>query len=355
MPVQQHATGMSVREVEERDAEAWDGFVLQAPNGSVLQSWEWGEVRDQSGWTPVRLAIYDDRGEIVAAAQVLFRSILGFSIAYVPRGPVVDYADHTTLEVLLRAIHRLAIGRRAVFLKIEPDEPKDQRIEDDLLFRGFRVSPYPIQPLATTIVDLSEDDETRFAKLRRKTRDCIKVAERRGITVHEASGLDDMRRFYGLMQAVSERQDYSVRSLEYYETVYTTFSRHDRAMIHLAEADGEAVAGVFSLAWGDTGISMYAGSSGVRRQDNPNYLAYWRAMQWCKSRGCTRFDMWGIPLGAALGEEGPPVGEDHGYWGIFRFKQRFGGTPIVYAGAFDYPYIRSLYAVWARLRKKQEV
>ena len=72
------------------DPAAWNAFVEAAPYHAFPQLWEWGEVRAQGGWRPVRLAIGRSEDEPVAGAQLLLRRlpVVGWQLAYVPRGPV---------------------------------------------------------------------------------------------------------------------------------------------------------------------------------------------------------------------------------------------------------------------------
>ena len=47
-----------------------------------------------------------------------------------------------------------------------------------------------------------------------------------------------------------------------------------------------------------------------------------------EGRGCTRYDWWGAP--DVLDESDP-------MWGVYRFKQGFGGEFTPWIGAWDYP------------------
>ena len=54
----------------------WDEFIT-ARRGHLLQSWAWGELKQEFGWTAVRIQIAG------AGAQVLFRRLpLGLTIAH---------------------------------------------------------------------------------------------------------------------------------------------------------------------------------------------------------------------------------------------------------------------------------
>src|SRR5947209_5178508 len=102
--------------------DAWNAFVAASPAGHVLQSWEWGELKERTGWQPLRLALRDG-GDIKAGAQVLLRTLpYGFGkMAYVPKGPALDYADEVLVRTMFAALEDLATRRRVISLKVEPE------------------------------------------------------------------------------------------------------------------------------------------------------------------------------------------------------------------------------------------
>ena len=130
---------------------AWDELVAATPGGHLLQSWAWGELKARFGWRAQRLAVDG------ACAQVLFRSLPGGlgTIAYVPKGPLVDFSDERSFRALLDAIRPLARQQRAICLKIEPDLEDDPALAERLRALGFRPSPQTIQPRRTLLVDLT--------------------------------------------------------------------------------------------------------------------------------------------------------------------------------------------------------
>lgn len=345
-----------LREVGSDESARWDDFVASAPNGHLLQSWGWGEFKRAYGWQPVRLALVQD-GEILAAAQVLLRSFAGFSLPYIPRGPVAPPDRPDLYSALLQAVHRLARDRHSIFLKVEPNEPHSAGLADFLSSEGFYRSKHTVQARATLHVDLSGGEEAALATMKSKTRYNVRLAERRGVSVRPAASEEDLVRFHALMLETGERDEFPVRSLGYYRDVLQVFRDRGQAELLLAEFKGQVVAGVMVFAYGSEGLYMYGASSNEHRREMPNYLLQWRAMQWCISKGCTRYDLWGIPEEAATGtdqrEEMEQKNVRTGLWGVYRFKQGFGGQATSYIGAYDYPYIRSLYLLWANLRKSK--
>src|SRR5512135_2930958 len=96
----------------------WDAFVASHPAGHLLQTWAWGELKARFGWRALRLALVE-AGRLVAGAQVLFRPVRpGFSLAYVPKGPLVDWADAAQTGALLDGLRAACQVRRSIFLKI---------------------------------------------------------------------------------------------------------------------------------------------------------------------------------------------------------------------------------------------
>ncbi len=49
--------------------------VAEEPLFGLLQSWEWGEFKRELGWKVFRIAVKDDRGRIIAGAQMLIEAI----------------------------------------------------------------------------------------------------------------------------------------------------------------------------------------------------------------------------------------------------------------------------------------
>ena len=66
-----------------------DRFVIDSPQTNLLQSSSWAKIKDS--WGNDRLGFYQD-GNLVAVASVLIQPLpLGFSMIYIPRGPIMDY------------------------------------------------------------------------------------------------------------------------------------------------------------------------------------------------------------------------------------------------------------------------
>jgi lipid II:glycine glycyltransferase (peptidoglycan interpeptide bridge formation enzyme) len=95
----------------------WDAFVTAHPRAHLLQLSAWGQLKAAFGWEPVRVALAGADGRIVAGAQLLLRRLplrLG-RLAYVPYGPLVNWADGAQVRALVAALDRAARDHRAAF------------------------------------------------------------------------------------------------------------------------------------------------------------------------------------------------------------------------------------------------
>src|ERR1051326_2189010 len=97
----------TLRTIDTCQDELWDSFVNTHGLGHFLQSQGWGMLKASAGWHPLRVAFWDtEREQIIAGAQILRRSVPHLSprlghLAYIPRGPVLDWTRQDDEKVRL--------------------------------------------------------------------------------------------------------------------------------------------------------------------------------------------------------------------------------------------------------------
>ncbi len=341
--------------------ETWDAYLRVLSRGYILQSSTWGAFKSAFGWRARRLVVTDG-GRIVAGAQVLFRSTPIGSVAYVPQGPVFDPQHPETLDTLLPALHDVARRAGAIFLKVEPPFEDDPVACELWAKRGFVLNATTVQPRATIVLDIAPEPNAILARMKQKWRYNIRLAERKGIAARAATEAD-LPAFYRLMRLTGERDGFAVHSEDYYADAWRRMRGAGIADLLLAEYEGEMLGGIFVTAFGATGTYMYGASSDSHRNLMPNHLLQWEGICWAKARGCTEYDFWGIPdevppdgSPAATGESNSDspavVDRSGGLWGVYRFKQGFGGRVVHWLGALDTIYRPPLYWLGTRLLRR---
>jgi peptidoglycan pentaglycine glycine transferase (the first glycine) len=333
---------VQVTHIEDNGREEWNDFVAQEPSFALLQSWEWGEFKEKLGWKPFRVCVRR-QGQIVAGAQVLIKHLpLGLgSVAYVPRGPVGNWIDEEVMPRLLSELHKVARGHRAIFVKVEPPLCLDPGVCRILQQNHFQPSYYTNQPRASLIMDLAPDLEDVPQQMRKKTRQYIRCAAQKGVTVREGVQ-EDLSDFYDMMCITGKRCGFSVRVRDYYEDQWKTFANRDQAVLLLAFYRETLLAGRMIFYFGQHAAEFHAASSGEHRRLHPDYLLIWEAIKWAKAHGCCTYDLWGIPdeVGQATydGKEMPAPDKFGDLWGIYQFKRGFSKNVVFYTKAHDYVY-----------------
>ncbi|MBV9120244.1 MAG: peptidoglycan bridge formation glycyltransferase FemA/FemB family protein [Chloroflexi bacterium] len=319
------------------DRDLWNGFIASCATGHILQSFEWGEFKAAYGWTPIRL-LFVREGQIVAAASMLKRAAGPVAMCYAPRGPVLDYADQPLLDIVLDTMATVARRQHAIYLKIDPDV----RLEDDAIRRIFRRHGYvpgePIQRPNTMMLDISGSEDDVLGRMKPKWRYNIRLAEKKGVEIVEGTPAD-YPDFYRVYKETGERDCFIIRPYDYCELEWRSFMEAGLATFYLAKYGGQTLAGIMPFALGRRMWYFFGASSNLHRNLMPNHLLQWRAIQWARERGCTEYDMWGIP---DVLEEGQPL------WGVYLFKQGFGAEVVRWSGAYDRVLNRPLYELWTR-------
>lgn len=286
-------------------------------------------------------------------AQILFRQLpLGLTIAYVPKGPLVDWADSHRVQALLADIHTVARKNRAIFLKVEPDicdsRAEAKQVVTALTQLGFRPAD-TIQPQTSQILDIAVDDEAILGAMKQKTRYNIRLAERKGVTMRQGT-LADIDLFYELSLLTADRDGFGLHSLAYYQQAYQLFAP-DRCALLIAAYKQTPLAALMVFKQGPAAYYLYGASSNEERNRMPTYLLQWAAIEWAKAQGCLRYDLWGIPDTDPATLEAEFQSRSEGLWGVYRFKRGFGGEIVRSIGAFDYVYRPALYPLYRWWRK----
>jgi len=330
-------------------ARAWDAFVQAHPRAHLLQLSAWGEQKAAFGWEPLRVALAEPDGALTAGAQVLLRRLpAGVArLAYIPCGPLVDWADLEQVGALRAALDAALRPRRAALLKIEPGYGLGGV---DFAALGFRSSPQTVQPPRSLVLDLRGDDEAILARMNQGTRRNIRKSERYEVAIREGTR-DDVAHFTALIAATGRRAEFGVHTPDYYQRAYDLFVPAGRAALILGSYGGEDLAGVMVFALGEWAWYFYGASSDRERQRMASYGVQWAAIRWAKARGARYYDLYGVPDADEAVLEAQFEARGDGLWGVYRFKRGWGGALVRSVGAWDRVYSRPLYAAYRAMAR----
>lgn len=338
----------------------WNTLIAALPHSHILQSWEWGDFKSRYGWQAQRWVWNEGQ----AAAQVLTREVFdGLRVMYVPKGPLLDWGNDSLRAQVLDDLQALAQHERAILIKIDPDialpappvppialqsargETTEMRdggdiggVTSDLRLRTWRLSSDQIQFRNTVILDLRPSEAQLLERMKQKTRYNIRLAEKKGVRVRSGLGSPaDLDLLYRMYAETSVRDGFVIRSKDYYRDAWSTFIQAGLARPFIAEVEGQAVSALVLFIFARTAWYMYGMSREAHREKMPNHLLQWEAMRWAKAQGCERYDFWGAP---------DEFDSSDPMWGVWKFKEGFGGQVVRHIGAWDYPASPLLYRLY---------
>jgi lipid II:glycine glycyltransferase (peptidoglycan interpeptide bridge formation enzyme) len=315
------------------DGAIWDDLLLSLPAPHLLQTRTWGELKAEFGWSVKRLSWLSDAGIVLAAGQLLTRSSQiggGLTVAYCPKGPVLDWGDEVLRRAVLAGLVEVARDEGALVLKIDPEVAYEtgagEAAEADLRASGWQQASKPAQFRNTLILDLRQDEEALLKGMKQKWRYNMRLAARKGVVVRRG-GLEDLDLLYRMYAETALRDGFVIRTRNYYMQAWKSFAERGLAQPLIAEVDGNPVAGQVIYRFGKTGWYLYGMSTNLHREKMPNHLLHWEAIRWAKEQGCEVYDFVGAPDKL---EERDPM------WGVYRFKKGFGGSFVGTIGEWDY-------------------
>ena len=321
----------------------YNEFVRKKEHTSALQDLNWAYVKGNE-WA--HEAVYlEKNGNITAAMSMLIRTFIkGFSMIYVPRGPVCDAYDIATIKELINEAKMVAKKYNAFVLKFDPETIYDEKLEALYRQAGFKVRNKDkhkhefIQPIQNMILRIKgKTEEEIFKGYSEKTRYNIRVAEKKGVTVRWSRNEEDLKKFYNLSEITAKRDGITLRDLDYYKRMLEAYD-DSHLRIYIAEYEGEALSGAIALNYGGKLFYIYGASSNEKRNLMPNYLMQQTMIRWAIETDCSEYDFGGI---FEINKEN----------GLYRFKEGFcrqeGVTRFI--GEVDYVYNKLVYFAFVQL------
>jgi lipid II:glycine glycyltransferase (peptidoglycan interpeptide bridge formation enzyme) len=251
----------------------------------------------------------------------------------------------------MNAIKTLGVKNGAIFVKMEPNvlsvvptpevgeefSTSPEKASGSFALqngaqdnKGYNlVLSKPTLPKYSFLVDLTPPVNEVLGRMHEKTRYNIKLAEKHDVKVERRNDIEAVKIFFNLVTQTEKRQGFLQLNhpLSYYEKIFELFNPLGQCFVLVATYEGQPLSAVFLLKFKDTLYYPYGGWSSEHRELMPNNLIHFEAIKLGKELGCKTYDMWG-----AYKEKDSPGDL---WYGVYRFKQGFGGRFVTYAGPYD--------------------
>nr|WP_218851589.1 peptidoglycan bridge formation glycyltransferase FemA/FemB family protein [Nocardioides panaciterrulae] len=371
---------MTVREVS---PEEHLDFLRSRRSASFLQTPAWGRVKSE--WRRESLGWFRG-GELVGAGLVLYRQLprLKRYLAYLPEGPVIDWADDDLAAWLAPMTAHLK-GRGAFGVRMGPpvvtrrwsaaqvkegiaDEgvrrlgdlaPSERdhtgaRVLSQLDELGWRrqaaeggfAAGQPQYNFQIPLRDAegrprTEDDV--LAGMNQQWRRNIRKADKAGVEVTGSEGREEalaaLPAFHELYVHTAGRDHFTPRPLGYFRTMVEALAAEepDRIRLYLARHEGELVAATIAVRVGGHAWYSYGASSTEKRDVRGSNAVQWAMIRDALAAGADVYDLRGIT---------DTLDPEDSHVGLIQFKVGTGGEAVEYAGEWDLPVSRPLYAAF---------
>ncbi len=362
-------------------------FIASRGSASFLQTPGWAQVKSE--WRAESLGWFrGDDPEPVGVALVLYRQVPKVKryLAYLPEGPVIDYSGDDLAQWL--APLRTHVKKQGAFgVRIGPPvitrrwsadqvkagiaDPAVARLGDlvptersregaavvsqlrELGWRaqgndgGFAAG----QPRHNFVIRLVDDtgaarsEADLLAGMNQLWRRNIKKAAKLGVEVTRGTR-EDLRAFHHLYLHTAERDHFTPRGFGYFEVMHDALVAEDpdRFQLWLARHDGDLVAATIAIRVGTHAWYSYGASSTEKREVRGSNAVQWAMIRDAVAAGAHVYDLRGIT--ETLDPDDPHVG-------LIQFKVGTGGEAIEYAGEWDLPINRLLYAAFTEYMKRR--
>ena len=342
-------------------------FLATAQNVSFLQRPEWAAVK--AGWRGESLGWFSgDR--LVGAALVLHRSapVVKKTLAYIPDGPVIDFALFAPESVLTplasylknrgsfqlkmgpglavrtwgAAAVRKNLGKEGFAqlsdLEVQSESATALALNDALLDLGFTKEDVGLdfaagQPEYVARVALQDEEgnqldvEQVMASYSATTRNETRKALKSTLQV-EVGQVQDMARFHALYNHTADRQEFTGRPLSYFEKMHTVLNDAVPGSCTLYIASNEGVDLAASIVIRSSNLAWYlygASSSEQRKLFAPKAIMQHMIADSIEA-GCRYLDQGGVS--ATLDKE-------HHLSGLTKFKTNTGCDIVQTNGEWD--------------------
>ncbi|MBA3232670.1 MAG: peptidoglycan bridge formation glycyltransferase FemA/FemB family protein [Propionibacteriales bacterium] len=347
-------------------------FLQAQPQASFLQTPAWGEVKDE--WRRESIGWFRG-GDLVGVGLVLYRQLPGVKkyLAYLPEGPVIDWAA-TDLASWLTAMVTHLKTQGAFSVRMGPpvvtrswsagtvkkaiaddvhrrlaDVPPDSRndggagVQTVLRNEGWRPqlahagfsAGQPQYVFQLSLAGRNEDDV--LTGMNQQWRRNIKRAHKAGVLVTQG-GREDLAAFHTLYAETARRDHFTPRPLSYFQKMMERLQAEeaDRIRLYLAHHEGDLVAAATWVRVGGHTWYSYGASSTAKRDVRGSNAIQWQMIRDSIAIGATVYDLRGVT--DTLDSNDPHIG-------LIQFKVGTGGEVVEYVGEWDFPINRLLYKV----------
>jgi lipid II:glycine glycyltransferase (peptidoglycan interpeptide bridge formation enzyme) len=360
-------------------------FIEAQRSASFLQTPAWAAVKQE--WRAESIGWHDAAGTLVGAGLVLHRPIprlKRFTLAYLPEGPLVDWADAADsglgrwLDPMAAHLKRQGafgirmgvpvVTRRWTAAQVKegladpgvrtlrevPTEldPVGRSVTEHLTKNGWKDQHVAEgfgsgQPQYTFAVPLAgRDEEDVLRGMNQLWRRNIKKADKSGVVVTQGTSAADLERFHALYVETAARDHFTPRPLAYFRQMFDAMTAEspERLRLFLATHEDDLVAATIYVRVGAHTWYLYGASSTAKREVRGSNAVQWAMLRAALESGADVYDLRGITS---------TLDPEDSHAGLVQFKVGTGGEAVETVGEWDLALNTPLYKAFDLYMKRR--
>ncbi len=305
----------------------WDEFLRLTPLGQFQQSSIWARAKVSEGWKPVRVIFTMDEA-IVGGFQLLERSSWWGKIGYVSKGPVV-LPGALPAQYVAEMLQVVARKEWLWALVVQPPDLCEQ-MPASLVAQGFILNVLTGVNEATWVNDVGGDFAMVEGRMNKTSRYQLRQARLRNVRIRDGTR-EEVGAFFDLMVSTCRRQGVKPNPPDRKTllALWDAASPSGAIRLTFAEHQGQIVAGLLCICFGQTVSVWKKGWTSLDRKLFANDLLTYETLEWANYRGyqIADFAAFDVEVAIRLGKGEPPSPKP----GISRhmFNMRFGGRAVL--------------------------
>jgi lipid II:glycine glycyltransferase (peptidoglycan interpeptide bridge formation enzyme) len=294
----------------------WDDLLVKFTKPCVYQSSSWARHRANFGWRAIRL-VNESR---TSCAQVLIKSVLATTVAWIPGGPTGEVEEVN--QELIAAIQRNTKHKR-IFVRLNLLHESDNSSEMMLNRNGWHRAAIKLSSGFSLICTLSNSESARRDRLSANWSRNLRRGESRNKVPYlwrDVNSTEVAELYKQLSNYKNIAHEGDILSPANLESLLTS-CQNQLTVFRCDDDSGEPLAIRGALTFGDQAWDILAVVSPQGRKQYSSYVTTWALLNYCANSNISRYDLSGID----------PVSNK----GVYDFKHGVGASEIEYIGEWE--------------------
>ncbi|MGV0023953.1 lipid II:glycine glycyltransferase FemX [Phormidesmis priestleyi] len=332
---------LAIRGLSQEDFLTWNALT-QTSSSCFMQSCLWADFKELEGYQTFRYGVFSQTNLVGGCIFYYYPRPHSANLLTAPGAPVsLPGFELEVMPLILEKAAELAKKVGAIALRIEP-----LLSEKPGYLKGFVRAPADLMPSETLLIDLRPSVKEILTAMKPKGRYNLKLSQRYQVKTHFTTNSQSIPIFYEIFWETVKRQQFFGEPYKFFINLCQTLFAANIAEVGFAKWQGEVLAAILIIYWGDRATYLYGGRSTHHPHVMASYGLHWAAMQRAKLKGCHFYDFYGYTRDP-----------QHSYAKFSQFKGQFGGRLVNTIGAQDYFFYDrladTLIKTWQQIESRQ--